>query len=75
MKLIQILRLLNTILFTPGPRDSPRRVVSGSGTGPLDFESPGPVPDPETLPCLFISMLGLHAAEMLDLVQREGGVS
>ena len=34
------------ILYTPGPRDSPHRVSSGSGTRPLDFESPGPVPDP-----------------------------
>ena len=32
--------------FTPGPRDSPHRAVSGSGTEHLDFESPGPVPDP-----------------------------
>ena len=38
--------LYNTILYTPGPRDSPHRVGAGSGTGPLDFESPGPVPDP-----------------------------
>ena len=45
-KIIQILRLFNTILYTPGPRDNPHRVASGSGTGPLDFESPGPVPDP-----------------------------
>ena len=44
-KIIQILRLNNTILYTPGPHDSPHRLGSGSGTGPLDFESPGPVPD------------------------------
>ena len=36
-------------MSTPGPQDSPHRVGSGSGTGPLDFESPGPVPDPKTL--------------------------
>ena len=38
---------------TPGPRDSPHRIASGSGTGPLDYEtheSRDPVPDPETLP-------------------------
>ena len=35
---------------TPGPRDSPHRIGSGSGTGPLDYESRDPVPDPETLP-------------------------
>ena len=34
------------ILYTPGPRDSPYRVGSGSGTEPLDFGSSGPVPDP-----------------------------
>ena len=45
-KIIQILQLHNTILYTPGPRDSPHRVGSGSGYGHLDFESPGPVPDP-----------------------------
>ena len=41
-----MLRLYNTILYTAGPRDNPHRVGSGSGTGPLDFEFPGPVPDP-----------------------------
>ena len=45
-KVIQILWLYNTILYTTGPRDSPHRVGSGSGTVPLDFESPGSVPDP-----------------------------
>ena len=38
------------LLCTPGPRDSPNRIGSGSGTGPLDYESRDPVPDPETLP-------------------------
>ena len=41
----KILRLYNTIQYTHGPRDSPHRVGSGSSTGPLDFESPGPVLD------------------------------
>ena len=31
-------------------RDNPHRIGSGSGTGPLDYESKDPVPDPETLP-------------------------
>ena len=35
---------------TPGPRDSPYRIGSGSYTGPLDYESRDPVPDPETRP-------------------------
>ena len=35
---------------TPGPRDSPHKIGSGSGTGLLDYESRDPVPDPETLP-------------------------
>ena len=35
---------------TPGPQDSPHRIGSGSGTGPLDYEFRDPVPDPETLP-------------------------
>ena len=35
---------------TPGPRDSPHRIGSGSGTRPLDYESRDPVLDPETLP-------------------------
>ena len=35
---------------TPGPRDSPHRICSGSGTGPLDYESRDPVPDTESLP-------------------------
>ena len=38
------------LLCTTGPRDSPYRVGSGSGTRPLDFVSRDPVPDPETLP-------------------------
>ena len=29
-----------------GPRDSPHRRGSGSGTGPLESVSRGPVPDP-----------------------------
>ena len=36
--------------YTPGPQDSPHKIGSGSGTGPLDYESRDPVPDPETLP-------------------------
>ena len=35
---------------TLGPRDSPHMIGSGSGTGPLDYESRDLVPDPETLP-------------------------
>ena len=35
---------------TTGPRDSPHRRGSGSGTGPLESVSMGPVPDPETVP-------------------------
>ena len=31
-------------------RDSRHRIGSGSGTGPLDYESRDPVPVPETLP-------------------------
>ena len=31
---------------TTGPRDSPHRRGSGSGTGPLESVSRGPVPDP-----------------------------
>ena len=31
---------------TTGPRDSPHRRGSVSGTGPLDTDSRGPVPDP-----------------------------
>ena len=38
------------IYTTPGPRYRPDRIGSGSGTGPLDYESRDPVPDPETLP-------------------------
>ena len=38
------------LLCTPGPRDSPHRIGSGYGTGPLDYESRNPVPDPETFP-------------------------
>ena len=52
-KIIQILRLYNTIQYTPGPQNSPHRVDSGSGTGSgdsLDTESIDLVPDPETLP-------------------------
>ena len=29
-----------------GPRDNPQRRASGSGTGPLERVSRGPVPDP-----------------------------
>ena len=36
------------INITPGPRHSPHRIGSGSGTGPLDYESRDPVPDLET---------------------------
>ena len=36
----------NMTLYTPGPRDSPYRIGSGSGTGPLDVESPGPYRTP-----------------------------
>ena len=38
----------------PGPRDNPHRLGSGSGYGPLDYESRDPVPDPETLPFKYI---------------------
>ena len=38
------------LLCTPGPRDSPHRIDSGSGSGPLDYESRDLVPYPETLP-------------------------
>ena len=31
---------------TPGPQDSPHRIGLGSGTGPLDYGSRDPVPDP-----------------------------
>ena len=41
---------------TPGPRDSPHRIGSGSGTKPLDYESRDPVPDPETLPFKYHSI-------------------
>ena len=37
------------LLRTPGPRDSPHRIGSGSDTGPLDYESRDSVLDPETL--------------------------
>ena len=60
MKIIQILRLYNTMLYIPGPRDSPHRVgsessrfwVSRSCTGSLDTESRDPVQYPETLPLM-----------------------
>ena len=35
---------------TPGPRNSPHRIGSRSGTEPLDYESRHPVPNPETIP-------------------------
>ena len=33
-------------------RDSSHRIGSGSRTGPLDYESRDPIPDPETLPII-----------------------
>ena len=45
------MRCYYPINITTGPGDSPHRIGSGSGTGPLDHESWDPVPDPETLPC------------------------
>ena len=43
------MRCYYPINTTTGPRDSPHRIGSESGTGPLDHESWDPVPDPETL--------------------------
>ena len=50
-----IMKLSNKYLLqcTPRPRDSPHMIGSGSGTGPLDYESRDPVPDPETLPFIY----------------------
>ena len=47
-----IMKLSNkySLSCTPGPLDSPHRIGSGSGTGPLEYESRDPIPDPETLP-------------------------
>ena len=39
---------------TPGSRDSPHRIGTGSGTGPLDYESRDPVPEPKTLPIKYL---------------------
>ena len=46
-----IMKLSNKypLLCTPGPRDSPHKIGSGSGTGPLDYESRDLVADPEIL--------------------------
>ena len=44
------------VSLTTGPRDSPHRRSSESGTGHLERVSRGPVPDPETLR---ISKMGL----------------
>ena len=39
----------------PDPEtQSPHMTGSGSGTGPLDYESRDPIPDPETLPFIYI---------------------
>ena len=37
---------LSVVSQNTGPRDSPHRRASGSGTGPLESVSRGPVPDP-----------------------------
>ena len=53
---VNMMKLSNkySLLCTPGPRDSHHRIGSRSGTGPLDYESRDPVPDPETLPFKYV---------------------
>ena len=43
--LVKSLDLSVVVSQTTGPRDSPHRRGSGSGTGPLESVSRGPVPD------------------------------
>ena len=54
---------------THGPRDSSHMTGSGSGTGPLDYESRDPVPDPETLPFkYFFGQLSFYLKKKLKSI-------